>query len=227
MDSDTGAQHRRGEPLAPPPLLGLFRVAATVWLLAGNLAHPADTAGRDPRDDSARFRILLWIRANGAVSAAEVIRTSGDARFDAMAAWKFLHSPEPPTVVGGVATDAWAIAGATWKDFGGDTTLHAWHDVADEPVPRLRTHQALRLDPPYYPETAIRERSAGYCSVRVTVTAAGVISGAKLYRSSGDRVLDRACIDTARAADYEPAMKHGAPVDGTAEIWLAWRLPGP
>jgi TonB family protein len=56
---------------------------------------------------------------------------------------------------------------------------------------------------------------SGRASVEVSVAATGVVTSAKIARSSGNAILDRAAVKMAKESAYEPAMRNCKPTAGT------------
>lgn len=65
-----------------------------------------------------------------------------------------------------------------------------------------------------YPAQAVTLRASGTVLVRITLTAAGAVADASVYRSAHNRFLDQAAVEAARASTYAPEEVQCVPVGG-------------
>jgi protein TonB len=79
----------------------------------------------------------------------------------------------------------------------------------------------------YYPPIAVRLNQEGTSVVRVTVSADGQVTDAKVQQSSGHDSLDEAsvkCIMGGSWGGYKPAMQSGQPIESQTDVKITWRL---
>lgn len=72
--------------------------------------------------------------------------------------------------------------------------------------------------PPEYPAEARRKLLSGVVVLRVSIEPDGRVSGARVLRSSGHDLLDRAALDAAQDWRFRPASEAGAPVRCEADL---------
>lgn len=65
-----------------------------------------------------------------------------------------------------------------------------------------------------YPVPPPAPLPAGVATVSVSVSATGAVTAARIVRSSGNAILDRAALKTAKESGYEPAMQKCKPAAG-------------
>ena len=165
----------------------------------------------------------IWVRSTGLIQAAQIIRSSGEVRLDGACAAGVIAQPMMPATVNHEPVDQWVTVPIKWVMEGKKPRISA-NDAARGRIPQL-ADQALLMDPPYYPEAAIKEHQEGVCRVHVEVSAAGDFDDLRITKSSGDARLDRACLDTLYAADFIPPREDGKAVAAATDVYLAWRLP--
>lgn len=81
----------------------------------------------------------------------------------------------------------------------------------------------------YYPPIAVRLNQQGTTTLRITVSASGQVTDAKVANSSGYDSLDSAalkCVQSGSWGGYKPAMQNGQPVDAQTEVKIEWKLSG-
>jgi protein TonB len=79
----------------------------------------------------------------------------------------------------------------------------------------------------YYPPIAIRLNQEGTTRVRITVTADGDVTDAKVVGTSGHDSLDEAavkCVMGGSWGRYHPAMQNGQPVAAQTDVSIVWKL---
>lgn len=79
----------------------------------------------------------------------------------------------------------------------------------------------------YYPPIAVRLNQQGTTRVRITVSADGQVTDAKVSGSSGYDSLDQAavkCVQSGSWGGYHPAMQNGAPIAAQTEVVIQWKL---
>jgi protein TonB len=79
----------------------------------------------------------------------------------------------------------------------------------------------------YYPPIAVRLNQQGTTTLRITVSAEGQVTDAKVADSSGFDSLDQAalkCIQSGSWGGYKPAMQNGQPVDAQTQVKIVWKL---
>ena len=79
----------------------------------------------------------------------------------------------------------------------------------------------------YYPPIAVRLNQEGTTTVRITVSADGQVTDAKVQDSSGHDTLDEAavkCVMSGSWGGYKPALQNGQPTAAQTEVRITWRL---
>jgi periplasmic protein TonB len=82
----------------------------------------------------------------------------------------------------------------------------------------------LHIGPDWYPDASRRANEEGRCTVIVTVSVDGKITGESLQTSSGFPRLDEACLKAVHGQRMIPATENGKPVEKTVSLPIAWRL---
>jgi protein TonB len=67
---------------------------------------------------------------------------------------------------------------------------------------------------PDYPEMARQQGAVGTATVRVTLSTTGAVTGASIYKSSGNVLLDNSAVHAARTSSYRPEIDNCEPVGG-------------
>jgi protein TonB len=67
---------------------------------------------------------------------------------------------------------------------------------------------------PDYPEMARQQGAVGTTTVKVSLSQTGAVTGASVYRSSGNAQLDMAAVRAARSSSYRPEIDNCEPVGG-------------
>jgi TonB family protein len=94
----------------------------------------------------------------------------------------------------------------------------------DPSIPQLPADGAIH-PLPGYPAEALAQNAHGICKMHVTVSAAGAVSSIEITQSTGSGSLDEACKDAMNKSAFVPATAGGAPVSGTTDVAILWRLP--
>jgi TonB family protein len=167
--------------------------------------------------------VAIWVRSTGVIQVAQVVKSSGSSSVDQQCAWDAINGTMEPAKLYGVAIDKLLMIPMKWMK-GPSAPLAPVHDVSDTPIPQL-TDQDFHLDPPYYPELALKLGRTGFCAMQILVSAAGDIDQIQLTKSTGWEDLDTACLDAMYAAEFIPAQRDGQTVAAATTVYLAWRLP--
>lgn len=81
----------------------------------------------------------------------------------------------------------------------------------------------------YYPPIAMRLNQQGTTTVRITVSASGQVTDAKIQNSSGYDSLDQAslrCVQSGSWGGYKPAMQNGVPTAAQTDVKIEWKISG-
>ena len=79
----------------------------------------------------------------------------------------------------------------------------------------------------YYPPIAVRLNQQGTTTLRITVSASGQVTDAKVSNSSGFDSLDQAalkCVQSGSWGGYKPALQNGQPIAAQTEVAIVWKL---
>lgn len=77
---------------------------------------------------------------------------------------------------------------------------------------------------PRYPYLARRQSQEGRVVLRVQVTADGAAAAVRLRQSSGYRLLDEAAVEAVKKWRFVPAIRAGAPVAGSVDVPVSFKL---
>lgn len=77
---------------------------------------------------------------------------------------------------------------------------------------------------PEYPRASLVNEEAGTVTLAFTVDATGKVTDSKIVKSSGFKNLDKAAQKDMSACKFKPAIKGGAPAEGTVQIDYTWKL---
>jgi TonB family protein len=193
----------------------------------------SDDPGSSPQGTSKLKRqigsceVLVWVTADGIIRVAQVIKSTGYQKLDAVC-WKTILGKkiEPARGADGRALDCWAMLPIVWQAVGRLAKKPTKPpDRPDTPTAILVPNQELHLKPLYYPQRALRQREQGDCLVHVEVSANGEVEDLSVAQGSGSMDIDAASITVLRGANFLPAERDKQPVTGSAEVALLWLLP--
>ena len=77
---------------------------------------------------------------------------------------------------------------------------------------------------PIYPKIAIRRGIEGDVSLRVMLTASGVVSSVTVEKPSGSRLLDAAAVSAVKQWQFNPAMYQGEPAASVTTVPIEFKL---
>lgn len=78
--------------------------------------------------------------------------------------------------------------------------------------------------PPKYPPQALRRKIEGTTIVRANVTANGQVKSAKVHRSSGNNLLDKAALKAVRGWQFVPASKNGKNIESVVQVPVSFKV---
>jgi TonB family protein len=94
----------------------------------------------------------------------------------------------------------------------------------NEPNPRPVRLEMERCARPEYPREAARAGDTGTTKIRFQVSAEGVVTEARVVRSSGSALLDEAAVASLSKCSFRPAAVDSRPVAGSTVVEYVWRL---
>ena len=125
-------------------------------------------------------------------------------------------APPPVVVTRGDGGDHVIIIGQTiYNDSDAvliDIPVQPYWAVQIPPRP-LKTH------PPNYPELPRRAGIEGMCVLEGVIDTLGNVVDVKIFKSSGNTLLDKAAINAFKTYEFSPAVQHDRPVS----VWI--RMP--
>ena len=77
---------------------------------------------------------------------------------------------------------------------------------------------------PIYPKIAIRRGIEGDVSLRVMLTASGVVSSVTVEKPSGSKLLDAAAVSAVKQWQFNPAMHQGEPTASVTTVPIEFKL---
>ena len=77
---------------------------------------------------------------------------------------------------------------------------------------------------PIYPKIAIRRGIEGDVSLRVMLTASGVVSSVTVEKPSGSELLDAAAVSAVKQWQFNPAMHQGEPAASVTTVPIEFKL---
>ena len=124
------------------------------------------------------------------------------------------------TLAGGVSLVAWAAQ----PQSASSAKPHASSAPRAQPQVNISSRMT---NPPAYPADAMQEGKEGTVWLVVDINAQGVVTGAKVERSSGDTRLDQAALSAVPKWTFNPAMKNGKAVAGQVRVPIEFAMHEP
>ncbi|SYZ74445.1 membrane hypothetical protein [Candidatus Zixiibacteriota bacterium] len=90
----------------------------------------------------------------------------------------------------------------------------------DEFIPVDSTPVMIKMAQPIYPDSAKETGVEGGVYVNVLVDSKGQIRDARISKSSGSAMLDKAALNAARQCEWKPAIKDGKPI----AVWVSYKI---
>jgi protein TonB len=87
--------------------------------------------------------------------------------------------------------------------------------------------QKRHSPPPSYPAAALTNGVEGRVVLRVLVGASGDVERVAIYRSSGSTLLDQAALTAVARWKFEPARRHGEPIEQEVAVPIRFRIDLP
>lgn len=158
--------------------------------------------------------LQVTIGKDGAVTDAQVVKSSGSLRLDQAALehvkanWRW----QPP-IKGCQTVEAATRVSIAWnlRDSPGGTPpgVTEWTpDAADYPPDSLSRHEQ------------------GVVGVVIALSNTGEVEGTRIALSSGFPNLDDKAVQLAKSRKWAPAQMDGKPVSTVVELAVEWKLPG-
>jgi TonB family protein len=154
--------------------------------------------------------VHMYVEADGSVSGAHIIQSSGSTRLDAACLASIDSARFLPATINGKPIAEWGVQSIHWN-----MSNYKAYVKADRP---------LHVGPAYYPKEARERRQEGQCVVHVYIEANGQPKDAQVLMSSGSPFLDQACLKAAREGEYWPGMSNDIPYGSWLDIPMTWRL---
>lgn len=128
-----------------------------------------------------------------------------------------VRPPLPPVaVIGDGSSDNVVTIGQTiYND-----TDRVLIDVPVQPYWQVQIlPKPLKTPPPNYPSLPLQAGIEGTCVIKAVIDTLGNVVDVKIYKSSGNRLLDDAALTAFRSYQFKPAVQHDRPVS----VWI--RMP--
>lgn len=97
-------------------------------------------------------------------------------------------------------------------------------DGAAAPASRAAAVQQTKCARPVYPPEGLRAKWTGVSTLAFLIGADGAVRDARILKSSGHDALDDAALAALKVCRFEPATKHGDPVESWVPVQYVWTL---
>lgn len=169
--------------------------------------------------EQGRCTVAFFIQADGTVTAAQMLKSTGFPRLDTACFESVIGVPLIPGAVNGAPTAGWYDFNIVW------VIDHAqpYQPPSEKPAyPCVADDYELQAGDKYYPEAARAKHEKGYCVVHATVGSTGAVLNAAITRSTGSTLLDQACLIALKNARFTPELQDGQPIADSTDIAMYW-----
>ncbi len=164
-----------------------------------------------PERPSVTIRSWLNVDAEGIVRSAEIAESSGDSLLDAAVLGVVRRLRFKPARRYGTPVEARVLFPVSLMGDGPAGTADGVYEYA--PPKEVNTDEVLRLMERTLAEAWSPGTPGGTIRLWLNVDAEGIVRSAEVAESSGDSQLDAAMLGVVRRLRYEPARRHGKPVE--------------
>lgn len=187
-------------PGASPPCAQPYREGSVIDPAFASYPREAATQGLI----SVTVLVKVVIEADGSVSSATITKSSGNMYLDQAALKAARDTTYSPRIVNCVATRGSFLYKAVFGQGNGPSTACISPNAAAA---------LTRAAPVRWP--AGKPPSLLKATVKITLSADGVVTGASIYQSTGYDAYDKAALDAARSSIFAPALTGCKPVAST------------
>jgi TonB family protein len=171
--------------------------------------------------EQGRCVLAVFAQADGSVPAAQLLKSAGYPRLDTACIESVIDVPVLPAVDNGTPVAGWGDFTMAWLI--GPPQFARQPPLEKTAVPRIANDYELQVGEMFYPEAARAKHERGYCVVHTIVDPTGAVRDARITRSTGSPILDKACLDAVTPARFTPELQNGVPVEDTTDISIYWR----
>jgi TonB family protein len=169
--------------------------------------------------EQGRCGIAFYINADGSVSAGQLLQSSGYPRLDIACIESVIDVSMLPATVNGTPVAGWSDFGVVWVL---DRAPPPQPPLEKSAVPRIADDYEFQVGEKFYPEAARAKHQRGYCVVHTTIGSSGMALNARVTRSTGSEILDKACLAAVTVARFTPELQNGRPVADSTDIAIYW-----
>ena len=169
--------------------------------------------------EQGKCSLAFFIQADGTVSAAQLLKSSGFPRLDAACFESVIGVPLIPATINGAPVASWYDFNIVWRI---DHAQPYQPPAESHAFPRVAEDYELQAGDKFYPESTRAQHPKGYCVVHTTVGSSGTALNAAITHSTGSAILDQACITAVSAARFTPELQNRNPVADSTDIAIYW-----
>ena len=161
--------------------------------------------------------VRFQVDPDGAIRAAQVVRSTGFPALDQACVQNILHQTLLPATSHGERIAEWV----TWPiSVNSKTPPPSDRDTSG--VPQIQQFFALKTNLVDHPAIAREVHQHKDCRIRLWVTPEAAVEKLELTQSTGIAELDQACLSVVQGAPFTAATRDGAAIGASAEVTMRW-----
>jgi TonB family protein len=169
---------------------------------------------------------VCWVRimvdADGSIRASQLLRSTGYGILDGACLLAFPGQRMLPALQNGSPVIAWTNIPNVWKL---STVKHRDFDrrpPIPDAAPRIKDDYQLQVGPAFHPVSLGAVGKHGNCVVSMNVSDMGAVTEPQVIESANSAALDRACVDAAANAQFNPGLEGGHPIKSSTYLAMYW-----
>jgi TonB family protein len=203
-------------PSADAPVRKLGKMDVRHPLHIGSDYYPKQSL---KNHEQGRCGLAFFTEANGSVPAAQLLKSTGFPLLDTACFESVIGVPVIPATVNGTPVAGWSDFNLVWII---DRAPASQPPPERSAFPRVADDYEFQVGEKFYPEAARVQHPRGYCVVHTTVDSSGTALNARITRSAGSAILDKACLAAVTAARFTPELQNERPVADSTDIAIYW-----